>query len=170
MVLRINQRGVTLIELMIAMLIGTIVLAAINGLVKLGADAQTTGRAWNELTYQGRFALERISDRARLVAPKPLALPAANSTGDWFAPAGCAAAACVMYCLNGGSQLIETTTTDSACAGTTAIASNVATFSAALPAGAGAVDRSIAVVSLTLGTGSNTVGLASSVRLGGGTQ
>jgi prepilin-type N-terminal cleavage/methylation domain-containing protein len=169
MALPSNQRGVTLIELMIAMVISTVVLTAINGLVKLGVDAQTNGRARNELSYQGRFALERITDRARLVAPKLLSAPAANSTGNWFAPTGCAAAACVMYCLNGGGQLIETTTTDTTCVGATVIASNVAAFNAALPAGAGAVDRSIAVVSLTLSNSSNTVGLVSSIRLGGGT-
>jgi prepilin-type N-terminal cleavage/methylation domain-containing protein len=164
-----HQRGFTLIELMIGMVIGAIVLGAINGLVKLGADAQTFGRTSNELTYQGRFALERIGDQARLVAPKPLTLPAANSTGDWFAPAGCAGAACIMYCLNGAGRLIETTTADAACSGSTVIAGNVSTFAAALPANAGAVDRSIAVISLTLADGVNVVALAASIRLGGGT-
>ena len=164
-----RQRGVTLIELLIGMIIGAMVLGAINGLVKLGADAQTQGRDINELTYQGRFALERISDRARQVTPKPLNAPAANTTGDWFAPTGCSAAACVMYCLNGSSQLIETTTTDTACAGATVIAGNVSAFSADAPTGAGAVDRPIAVVSLTLARGAATVALSASVRLGGGT-
>ena len=162
------QRGVTLVELLIAMIISAIVLTAINGLVKLGSDAQTSVRATNELSYQGRFALERISDRARLVAPKPLAAAAANSTGNWFAPVGCAGVACVMYCLNGSGQLIETTTADTGCAGTAVIASDVATFNAEVPGSAGAVDRSIAVVSLTLANGVNAVSLSSSIRLGGG--
>jgi prepilin-type N-terminal cleavage/methylation domain-containing protein len=165
-----RQRGVTLIELLIGLVISSIVLGAIDGLVKLGADAQTNGRAINELTFQGRFALERISDRARLLAPKPLATPAANSTGNWFAPSGCTGSACVMYCLNGSGQLIETTTTDATCTGTTVIASNVSTFAAALPTGAGPVDRSIAVLRLTLASGVNAVGLSASLRLGGGTQ
>jgi prepilin-type N-terminal cleavage/methylation domain-containing protein len=164
-----RQRGVTLIELLIGLVIGAIVLGAINGLAKLGADAQTSGRALNELTYQGRFALERISDRARQVAPKPLSAPAANTTGDWFAPTGCTAAACVMYCLNGSGLLIETTTADTTCTGTTVIAGNVSAFSAAVPAGAGAVDRPIAVISLTLASGAAAVGLSASIRLGGGT-
>lgn len=164
-----RQRGITLIELLIGMVISGIVLGAISGLVKLGADAQSSGRTANELTYQGRFALERISDRARLLAPKPLSLPAANTTGNWFAPTGCTAAACVMYCLNGSGQLIETTTADTACTGSTVIASNVSTFEAAMPNGAGAVDRSIAVIRLTLASGVNAVALSASVRLGGGT-
>jgi prepilin-type N-terminal cleavage/methylation domain-containing protein len=164
-----RQRGVTLIELLIGVVISAIVLGAINGLVKLGADAQTSGRAINELTYQGRFALERIGDRARQVAPKPLNAPAANTTGDWFAPTGCTAAACVMYCLNGSGQLIETTTADTTCTGATVIAGNVATFSAASPASAGAADRPIAVINLTLASGLASVALAASIRLGGGT-
>jgi prepilin-type N-terminal cleavage/methylation domain-containing protein len=162
------QRGVTLIELLMAMIISAIVLTAINGLVKLGSDAQTSGRATNELTYQGRFALERISDRARLVAPKPLGAVAANSSGDWFAPVGCVGVACVMYCLNVGGQLIETTTADTSCAGTTVVASSVAAFNAQVPGSAGAVDRSVAVISLTLASGVNAVSLSSSIRLGGG--
>lgn len=159
-----------MIELMIAIVISLIVLTAINGLVKLGSDAQANGRITNELDYQGRFALERIGDRARLVMPKPLSTPAANTTGNWFAPAGCTGAACVMFCVNGSGNLIETLTTDSSCTGSTVIANRVTTFSAQLPAGAGAVDRSIAVVRLTLANDTNTVSLSSSIRLGGGTQ
>jgi prepilin-type N-terminal cleavage/methylation domain-containing protein len=165
-----RQRGVTLIELLMAMVIGTIVLAAINGLVNLGLTAQSSGRAVNELTYQGRFALERIADKARALAPKVLTTPAANSTGDWLAPAGCTGAACIMVCRNGSSQLIETSTADNSCSGTTVIASNVSAFAAALPVGMGAVDRSLAVISITMNTGADTVAIASSIRLGGGTQ
>jgi prepilin-type N-terminal cleavage/methylation domain-containing protein len=164
-----GQRGVTLIELLIGLVISAIVLGAINGLAKLGADAQTTGRTLNELTYQGRFALERIGERARQVAPKLLSLPATNSTGDWFAPSGCAGSACVMYCLNGSGQLIETTTADTVCSGTSVIASNVSAFAAAVPVAAGAVDRSIATIRMTLASGVNAVSLSSSIRLGGGT-
>jgi prepilin-type N-terminal cleavage/methylation domain-containing protein len=166
---RLRQRGLTLIELMLGMVLGAIVLGAIHGLVKLGTDAQSFGRSTNELTYQGRFALERISDRARLSAPKPLSAPAANTTGDWFAPVGCSGAACLMYCLNGSGQLIETITTDTSCSGSTIIARSVAVFTAALPANGGAVDRSIAVIGLTLADGAVSTSLATSVRLGGGT-
>ena len=74
-----------------------------------------------------------------------------------------------MYCLNGSSQLIETTTTDTACAGATVIAGNVSAFSADAPTGAGAVDRPIAVFSLALARGAAAVALSASVRLGGGT-
>jgi prepilin-type N-terminal cleavage/methylation domain-containing protein len=164
------QRGVTLVELLMAVVISALVLAAINGLVKLGLDAQTSGRAVNELTYQGRFALERISDKARALTPKALTTPAANTTGDWLAPSGCTGAACVMICRNASSQLIETSTADNTCGATTVIANNVSAFAAALPAGRGAVDRSMAVISMTLSMGTDTVAMASSMRLGGGTQ
>jgi len=158
----------TLVELLIATAIGAILLAGLNGLVKIGLDAQTAGRSSNELAYQGRFALERITARARATVPKTLTLPVAGTSGDWFAPAGCLGAACVMYCRNAANQLIETTTADAACnIGTTVLAGNVTNFTATLPASA---VRPAAVLSLTLADAVNTVNLASSVRLGGGTQ
>jgi prepilin-type N-terminal cleavage/methylation domain-containing protein len=165
-----QQRGVTLIELLLAVAISAMLLAGINGLVKLGLDAQSDGRTRNELAYQGRFALERIADKARALAPKVLATPPANTTGNWLAPAGCSGAACLMYCLNAGGRLVETSTADTTCSGTTVTANYVASFSAAVPADMGAVDRSSAVISLTLSNGNTAVALASSIRLGGGTQ
>ena len=80
------QSGMTLVELLIAVTLGAIALAALNSVVSLGLQAQVTGRQQNELVYQGRFALERMVDRARGVAPKLLTAPAAGTTGDWFAP------------------------------------------------------------------------------------
>jgi prepilin-type N-terminal cleavage/methylation domain-containing protein len=166
----LSQRGMTLIELVLATLIGAIILAAINGLVKLGLDAQTAGRSANELVYQGRFALERITDKARAIAPKTLTTLVADTSGDWFAPAGCIGAACVMYCRNAANQLlIETTTADTACSGTTVLAGNVTAFSAKLPVAMGTV-RPVAMLNLTLSNAGSTVTLSSSVRLGGGTQ
>ncbi len=163
------QRGVTLIELVLALAISAIIMASLNDIVKLGLDAQTVGRGSNELAYQARFALERMTDKARSLAPKILTTPAANTTGDWFAPTGCTGAACVMYCRNASNQLIETITTDTTCTGTTVIASKVSVFSATLPASMGAVDRSIGVLSLTLSdTNNNTASFSSSIRLGGG--
>lgn len=161
----------TLIELLLAAAIGVTVLAALNSVVKLGLDAQVSGRRGNELAYQGRFALQRMVDRAVALTPKVLAAPAANTTGDWFAPSGCAGAACVMYCRNAASnQFIETTTADAACAGSTVIASNVTAFAAQLPAGASAAGAPVAALSMTLASGASSVTLATSVRLGGGTK
>ncbi len=166
----LSQRGLTLIELLLATAIGAILLASLNSLVKLGLDAQAQGRGSNELAYQGRFALERIADKARATVPKVLATPAANTTGDWFAPVGCTGAACVMYCRSAASQLIETTTADTTCTGTTVIASDVSAFSATLPASMGPVDRQVAAFRLTLANAGNTLTLTSSARVGGGVQ
>jgi prepilin-type N-terminal cleavage/methylation domain-containing protein len=165
------QYGMTLVEVLIAVAVGAIVLSALGSIVSLGLRAQVSGRQQNELVYQGRFALERMVARARSVPPRLLAAPAAGTTGDWFAPAGCVGAACVMYCRNAANQLIETTTADAACAGTTVIATNVTAFSAALIASVGPVDRPIGSLSLTLtqGDAPQPVTLATSVRLGGGT-
>ena len=161
--MRRPQTGMTLIELVIAMAIGALVLAALNSVVSLGLRAQAEGGQSNELLYQGQFALGRMVDAARSVAPKLLATPAAGTTGNWFSP--------VMYCLNGSSQLIETTTADNGCTGTTVIASNVTAFSATLPSGAGPVDEPVGVLSLTLthSAAAQPVTLMTSVRLGGGT-
>ncbi len=165
-----SQRGMTLIELLIATAIGAILLAAMNGLVKLGLDAQAAGRSANELAYQGRFALERITARARATAPKVLTAAGANTSGDWFAPTGCTGAACVMYCRNADSELRETTTANADCNLGTVLAGNVTAFAATLPAPVSPPGRPAAVLSLTLAAAGNTVTLSSSIRLGGGTQ
>lgn len=156
------QRGLTLIELMAALAIGAIVLAALNSVVKMGLDAQGAGRSANELSYRGRFALERMAARARGAAPILLANPAAGTTGTWFAP--------TMYCVNAGGQLIETTIADIGCIGTTVIASKVTAFSAQLPADGGPVDDPVAAFSLTLAdtVSNSSVTLATNVRFGGG--
>lgn len=157
------QTGLTLIELAIAVAIGTLVLAALQSVVSLGLRAQAEGGQSNELLYQGQFAMERMVNAAYGVAPKLPTTPAANSTGNWFAPA--------MFCRNASGQLIETTTSDVACTGSTVIAGNVTAFSATLPTGAGPLDRPAGVLSLTLthSAAAQAVTLTTSVRLGGGT-
>jgi prepilin-type N-terminal cleavage/methylation domain-containing protein len=167
---RTAQRGLTLIELMVASIIGAILLGALHSLVKLGLDAQGSGRSGNELAYQGRFALARISNRANSTLPKLLSTPAAGSTGNWFAPSGCSGAACVMYCRNAASQLIETSSSDTVCSGSTVIANQVSAFAATLPAGMGPLERPRGQLSLSLSDGSSSLNLVTSVRLGGGTQ
>ena len=160
---RYREAGLTLIELLVAVVIGAVVLAALNSVVSLGLRTQSAGTQANDLLYQGQFALERMVDAARGVAPQLLTTPAADSTGDWFAPA--------RFCRNAADQLIETTTADNTCAGSTVIASNVTAFSAQLPSNAGAVDKPLGVLSLTLthSAAAEALTLTTSVRLGGGT-
>ncbi len=178
---RRSQRGLTLIELLIAVAIAAFVVAALNSVVALGLNAQASGRQANELVYQGRFALDRMAAKARSTAPKPLTTPSPDTTtGNWFSiPAPPA----TMYCFNSDNkQLVETVVTDTGCAGgagSAVIANNVTAFSARLPAGAspvepagaGPVDDPAAVLSLTLQIpGAPTeVKLSTRVRLGGGT-
>ncbi|HYU70179.1 MAG TPA: prepilin-type N-terminal cleavage/methylation domain-containing protein [Burkholderiales bacterium] len=159
---RRSQRGLTLIELLIAMTLAAVILAALDSVVVLGLNAQTSGRQANELVYQARFALDRMAAKARSTAPKVLTTPLPGATGDWFSP--------TLYCLKGGNQLVETSlVTDPGCAAGAVIANNVTAFSAQLPAGAGPVDDPAATLSLTLeAAGAPVVTLSTSVRLGGG--
>lgn len=164
------QRGMTLLELILATAIGALLLAGLNAVVKLGLDAQANARGSSEMAYQGRFALQTMLDAAVTLAPKVLATPAANTTGDWFAPTGCTGTACMMFCRNAGNQLIETTTADTGCTGTAVLATNVTAFVAQKPSGAKVSDSPTVSLSLTLSNSSATVNLAGSARLGGGTQ
>jgi len=161
---RRSQQGLTLVELLIAITLAVVILAALNSVVSLGLNAQVSGRQANELVYQARFALDRMAATARGTAPtKPLTTPSPGTTGDWFSP--------TLYCLNGGNQLIETSlVTDPGCTAGAVIANNVTAFAAQLPAGAGPLDDPVATLSVTLQTAgvSAAVTLGTSVRLGGG--
>lgn len=148
---------------MLATVITVILMKGLSSIVKLGLDAQINGRGRNELAYQGRFALERIAEKARNTAPKALSTPAANTTGDWFSP--------TMYCRNSSNQLIEASptlpiTNSSPCDGPV-IANNVTVFSAVIPT-MGVVDRHNGVINITLLSGNNAMTLSTNVRLGGG--
>src|SRR6266705_2780096 len=77
------QRGLTLIELLIAVTLAVFILAALNSVTTLGLNAQASGRQANELVYQARFALDRMAAKARSTAPKLLTTPSsAGTTGD----------------------------------------------------------------------------------------
>ena len=158
---RRSQQGLTLVELLIAITLAVVILAALNSVVSLGLNAQVSGRQANELVYQARFALDRMAATARGTAPtKPLTTPSPGTTGDWFSP--------TLYCLN-ANQLVETTVSAGCTAGAV-IANNVTAFAAQLPAGAGPLDDPVATLSVTLQTAgvSAAVTLGTSVRLGGG--
>jgi len=155
------MKGFTLIEVMIAVLMAAIVVAALDSVLLTALEARSSGRQSNELVYQGRFALERMVATARAAAPAALSTPPAGTTGNWFAP--------TLYCLNGAKQLIESTTADATCGGATVLADNVVAFSAQ-PGGSGAVDDPVGVLALTLQGAGQPITLTSAVRLGGGTR
>ena len=153
----------------IAIVIGAILLLSLHDMVGLGLQSTNTVHPVNELRYQANFALERIGGQARAVPAKPLGLAPANTTGDWFAPAGCSGPACVMYCLNTTNrQLIETNTSDTSCTGAGVIANQVSAFSATLPV-MGPLDRHSVIIQLDLDdlTG-HSLTQTMQMRLGGG--
>src|SRR2546425_11821420 len=102
------QRGLTLIELLIAMTLAVFILAALNSVATLGLNAQASGRQANELVYQARFALDRMAAKSRGTAPKLLTTPPPGTTRDWFS----APTFPPMYRRNSGDQLVETDSPD----------------------------------------------------------
>ncbi len=167
------QRGLTLIELMIALVISAIIMASLSNLMKLGLDTQITVQTRSELAYRGQLAIERISDSIRATEPKILvATGVTDTTGDWLAPAGCTGSACLMLCRKATTnELIETTTADTACTGTNVLSNFVSYFSVSLPNNTGPVDHPSILITLELNdySTSHTLSLSSAVRLGDGT-
>jgi prepilin-type N-terminal cleavage/methylation domain-containing protein len=159
---RHSQRGLTVIELLVAITIAAFILAALNSVVALGLQAQVSGRQANDSVYRARFALDRMAAKARGTAPKLLSAPPPDTTGDWFSP--------TVYCLRVGKRLVETVVSDTGCSGGAVIANDVFAFSAQLPADAGPVDEPSATLSLTLQADGApaAVTLSTRVRLGGG--
>lgn len=155
-------RGLTLVELLIATAIGTLLLAGLASVARQGVAARAQTRDRSEAVYQARFALQRVAVAAQTTVPRALPAPPANTSGDWFIP--------VAFCVNGAGALIETVTTDTGCTGTRVIAERVGSFSATLPVGAGPLEAATAVVSVTLSGpgGAAPVTLTERVRLGGG--
>ena len=86
MAARATQRGLTLIEFMLALVAAALVTGALNGVLDLALRAGAAGRQDHELAYQGRFALERMVSKARASTPKVLVTPSAGTTGNWFSP------------------------------------------------------------------------------------
>jgi prepilin-type N-terminal cleavage/methylation domain-containing protein len=113
MSLRMRQRGMTLIEVMIAVTIAAIIVVGLNGFVTLGLDAKAAARQGNELVYQGNFALERMMATARAAPPVALSTPTPGSTGNWFTT--------TMYCRDGANRILETTPGDVTCTSSSAI-------------------------------------------------
>ncbi len=159
-----KQRGMTLVELLVAAAVGALLLAALVQVARLGTQARAPLHDTSEALYQGKFAMQRISAAAAAAAPAALLTPGAKTSGNWFGT--------VMFCVNAAGSLIETTPADTACAGSTVVAERVSAFTVAVPATAGASDGEVADVSLSLtgpgGGGATT--LAERMRLGGGLQ
>ncbi len=172
MPLKRSQRGMSLVELMVAVAISSILLLALQDTVGLGLRSAQSGHAHNELAYQAGFALERIADQARLTPARAISAAGSDTTGDWFAPPGCSGSACVNFCRNSSSrQLIQTTTADTGCTGTGVVASQVSALVASLPADTGTSDRPSIEVTITLDDlAGHSASYTMRLRLGGGIQ
>lgn len=161
---RAAQHGLTLVELVFAIGIASLIFAALTSLVSLGFQARAAGVAANEQVYAASFALERVVSRTRAAAIKPLVGSPVDNTGDWLAP--------VMFCRPAGlARLIETTVTDDTCASGVVIAERVTAFSAQLAPSTRAVDTPVIAISLTVESASTPqpVTVTARARLGGGT-
>jgi prepilin-type N-terminal cleavage/methylation domain-containing protein len=157
------QRGLTLIELVIALAIGSLVLAGLNSIVMLGLRAQAPLESANEQVYRAGFAFERIVARTRAVPLKALAGAPVDSTGDWLAP--------VMFCRVAATQILrETTTSDTTCSSGTVLAEAVTAFSVELVPSTRPLDLPVVTITLTMHMPSEPqpVVLSRNVRLGGG--
>jgi prepilin-type N-terminal cleavage/methylation domain-containing protein len=158
------QHGLTLIELVIAIAVGSLLLAGLNSIVMLGLQAQAPVEAANEQVYRAGFALERIVARTRAAPLKAVSGAPVDSTGDWLAP--------VMFCrVSASHTLRETTTADTTCTGGTVLAEGVTAFSVQRVSSTRPVDLPVVTVSLTVHVANvpQPVTLSQSVRLGGGT-
>ena len=159
-----TQRGMTLVEVLLAAAVGALLLAALTQVARLGGQARAPLHDTSEALYQGKFALQRMAAAAAATAPAVLLPPPAKTSGNWFGG--------VMFCVNTAGKLIETIPGDTGCTGSTVIAERVSAFSVAVPASAGASDGEMAEVSLSLTGpgGGGAVTLTERLRLGGGLQ
>jgi prepilin-type N-terminal cleavage/methylation domain-containing protein len=160
-----GARGLTLVELLLAMVISTIVFSALTSVVFVALRSQSSGAVANEQVYLTGFALERLVLKTRSAPPKPLAPAAGNTTGNWLAP--------LAFCFSAaGRRLMETIDTDSTCSSGVVVADNVTAFSAQIAASTRPVDAPVIVYSLTVAppAAPQPITLSASVRLGGGLQ
>ena len=160
-----RARGLTLVELLLAMVMATIVFGALTSVVFVALRAQSSGAATNEQVYLAGFALERLLLATRGSPSKTLAPTAGDTTGNWLAPSA--------FCLSTSSQrLMETSATDTTCSSGVAVADHVTAFSAQLASSTRAVDAPMIVYSLTVAPpgAPKPITLNASVRLGGGLQ
>jgi prepilin-type N-terminal cleavage/methylation domain-containing protein len=161
---RMAQHGLTLIEVVIAIAIGSLVLAGLNSIVMAGLQAQAPIEAANEAVYRAGFALDRIVARTRAAPPKTVAGTLVDTTGNWLSP--------VNFCRGSAAQLLrETTMSDTTCTAGAVIAEGVTALSVQRAASARPLDAPVVTIELTVQFANvpQPVTLSRSVRLGGGT-
>jgi prepilin-type N-terminal cleavage/methylation domain-containing protein len=165
-VLRTHQRGLTLLELLLALALGALLMTAVmpmlNGAMAAATDPSTTDQP--ELDRQAAFALDRIAMAVRATAPTTLVTPIGlidillttspdtTTSGRWFAPS-----TFQLY----GTTLVEKRDGDSVLH---VLADSVSSFSIVpLPVTDG---RQLVQVDLTLARGKTSTTVTGVVRMG----
>lgn len=148
---RLLQRGISLVEVLVAMVISTLIMVALAKTIDVALKAQTATREENDLRARSQFALNRISTTIMNATYQELPDKTDDTTsGSWLSPT---------YALSNGSVI------ESDSAGSRIIATDVSAFSiTAPPVNAG---RPYIVVSMTL-SGTNTqLTSSTTARVGG---
>ncbi len=167
------QRGLSLIEVAIATAVGATLLVSLGESMRMATRAQVANTSLNDLTQQGRFALQRIEAAIR-ATPSSATLAAKgsdDSSGNWLASSTYRTGG-VTFCLR-GTQLIEKSPATTTCTTDNTdrvLAESVSAFSVLTWSPGTALQRNVLDVSLTLASGERSITLASRVRLGGGTS
>jgi len=181
--LRVKQRGLTLVELLLGLAIGAALMLPLAALFDDAAETHAAGHAQLDLNGELRFALDRIAVRAAGSTPWAIALApsyAPNgmltvpSSATWLQTAAVAGKTTVStittYALVGnaqvGADLVETQKdTPGNATRTSVIASNVTAFRLSAPDLAHG--QPLMKAELTLSKGSATVSGARTFRLWG---
>jgi Tfp pilus assembly protein PilW len=143
-IMQSKQSGVTLIELLLACVVGALLMTGLFKMMNAGLAAQTYVTQTNDATQQARFALGRMESVIRTAASSPLS--ASQSTLIDLDT--------TRFCWNNAQQsLRETSTTDATCTAGSIIAEEVISFSASRLRGGYSPD--IAKISLTLAGANN---------------
>ena len=163
---RARQRGLTLLELLLALALGALLMTAVLPLLNGAMAAATAPSATDQpdLDRQAAFALGRIAQAVRATAPTTLATPTTlldlllstapdtTTSGKWFAPS--------TFQLS-GTTLVEKRDGDSVLH---VLADSVTSFRiVALPVTDG---RQLVQVDLTLARGDTSSTASSVVRMG----
>jgi prepilin-type N-terminal cleavage/methylation domain-containing protein len=167
-----RQRGLTLIELLIALAIGVVIMTAFGNAISVGLQAETVNGAVNAVSQDARFAMQRIETAVRLTPSAPALTAKADDTtsADWLSGSTFLAGG-VTYCLRGG-QLIEKTPWSAACTVVSSdrvIADNVTAFTFTRYLNGSSFTTPVVEVGLTLAKGSPALSLIAHTRVGGGT-
>ena len=151
------QRGLTLVELLLALAITAVLMVPLATVFRTAARSGVAVRAALDLNRDARFALDRIARSAASVTAAP-AGPGADvaDAAAWLAPA--------TYTLDKNHNLVETIPAPPP-GSTTIIASNVTAFALSLP-GSGS-GWPLLTIALTLEAEGSTVRASRTVRIGG---